>query len=158
MMLSNAELELKAAVGTDAAGKMIIRPISSEDIARGDIDPGLISTFRISFVSSIGELIDNAITEPAGTGTVSGEKVPDLSGMTLREAADYLKATGWPHEIRAAGAEDIGKGENRGKVVRQEPASGVETKETTTLRIWVDLGNLRYSKSTASVTRSGKTC
>ncbi len=142
MMLSNAELELKAAVGTDAAGKMIIRPISSEDIARGDIDPGLISTFRISFVSSIGELTGETTPAPPGTGAVPGAKIPDLTGMTIREATNYLTAAGWPHEIRAAGAEDIGKGENRGKVVRQEPASGVETRKTTTLRIWVDLGNL----------------
>jgi hypothetical protein len=66
MMLSSAELELKAAVGTDAAGKMTIRPISSEDIARGGIDPGLISTFRISFVSSIAIWRKRTVTSTSG--------------------------------------------------------------------------------------------
>jgi predicted flap endonuclease-1-like 5' DNA nuclease len=64
--------------------------------------------------------------------------------MTLREAADYLKAAGWPYEIRAAGAGDIvaGTGENRGKVVRQEPAAAAEAGKTTTVRFWVDLGSM----------------
>jgi hypothetical protein len=56
MMLSNAELELKVAVSSDAKGRVAIRPISSKDLTRGGIDPGMLSTLRINFVSTIGEL------------------------------------------------------------------------------------------------------
>lgn len=56
MMLSNAELELKVAVGSDAKGRVSIRPISSKDLTRGGIDPGMLSTLRISFVSTIAEV------------------------------------------------------------------------------------------------------
>lgn len=144
MMLSSAELELKAAVGTDAAGRMTIKPISSEDIARGGIDPGLVSTFRIGFVSSIGELPEETTSVEPGTGNVHIEKVPDVTGMTIREAADYLKAAGWPYEIRAAGAADMvsGGSENRGKVVKQEPAAATRAEKTTMVRFWVDLGSI----------------
>jgi hypothetical protein len=55
MMLSTAELELKVAVSSDAKGRMSIRPISSQDMAKGKIDPGMLSTLRINYVSSVTE-------------------------------------------------------------------------------------------------------
>jgi hypothetical protein len=52
MILSNAELELKVTVSSDTRGNMSVRPVSSDDIASGNINPGMLSTLRISFVSS----------------------------------------------------------------------------------------------------------
>lgn len=56
MMLSNAELELKVAVNSDEKGRVTIRPISSKDLTRGEIDAAMLSTLRISFVSTVGEI------------------------------------------------------------------------------------------------------
>ncbi len=143
MMLSNADLELKVAVSADAQGKMSIRPIASEDIIRGGIDPGLLSTIRISFVSSIGEIKPQPVPTVDSTGR--GNIVPLLVGRTLDEAAALLKSGGWQFEPHAAGNEEIaaaGK-ENRGRVLRQQPPAGQSVDKTKmTIHIWVDLGNI----------------
>jgi predicted flap endonuclease-1-like 5' DNA nuclease len=145
MMLSNAELEIKVAVSSDAQGKMSIRPISSEDIIRGGIDPGVLSTIRITFVSSISEI--KAGPQPASTGDSAskGNIVPALVGLTLDEAAALLKSRGWQFEPHAASSEEItaaGK-ENRGRVLRQQPqASQSVDKAKTTVHFWIDLGNI----------------
>mgnify|MGYP001565960296 FL=1 len=56
MMLSNAELELKVAVNSDEKGRVTIKPISSKDLTRGGINAAMLSTLRISFVSTVGEI------------------------------------------------------------------------------------------------------
>jgi len=141
MMLSNAELELKVAVSSDAQGKMSIRPISSEDITRGGIDPGMLSTIRINFVSSIGEI--KAEPQPAPT---DGENiVPTMVGLTLEEATALLKSGGWQFEPHAASSEEIAAAdkESRGRVLRQQPPAAQSVDKTkTTLHFWVDLGNI----------------
>ncbi len=144
MMLSNAELELKVAVSSDVQGKMSIRPISSEDILRGGIDPGVLSTIRITFVSSVGEF--KAEAPPASADTAGrGEAVPALVGLTLDEAGALLKSRGWQFEPHAASSDEIaaaGK-ESRGRVLRQEPqASRPADKAKTAVHFWVDLGNV----------------
>lgn len=55
MVLNNAELEIRIAVSSDARGRMAISPISSQDVRRGGIEPGVLSTLRISFVGTVGE-------------------------------------------------------------------------------------------------------
>lgn len=142
MMLSNADLELKVAVSSDAQGKMSIRPISSEDLTRGGIDPGLLSTIRVSFVSSIGEIKP----QPASTSesTARGNTVPALVGLTLDQAVALLSTGGWQFEQHAASSEEIasaGKGSS-GKILQQQPAAGqvVDIKKTT-VHFWVDLGS-----------------
>lgn len=143
MMLSNAELELKVTVSSDAQGKMSIRPISSEDIIRGGIDPGMLSTIRITFVSSIGEI--KAESRPVSTGgnTDSGNTVPALMGLTLDEAAALLKSGGWQFEPHAASSDEIAAAdkESRGRVLRQQPPAAQSVdKMRTTVHLWVDLG------------------
>ena len=145
MMLSNAEVELKVAVSSDAQGKMSIRPISSEDIIRGGIDPGMLSTIRITFVSSIGEIKAEPQPVPTGDSTGRGNIVPFLLGRTLDEAAVLLKSGKWQFEPHAASSEEIktaGK-ESRGRVLRQQPQAGQSVdKAKTTVHLWVDLGNI----------------
>jgi len=143
MMLSNADLELKVAVSTDAKGNMAIRPISSADMSSGAIDPGMVSTIRVSFVSSIGEM---ETKPPQSVGDANGgSSVPTLLGRTLDEAAALLKSSGWQFEMHAAGSEEIaaaGKG-TRGQVLRQQPAAGKSAdKAGTTVHIWANLGSL----------------
>ena len=145
MMLSNAELELRVAVSSDAQGKMAIRPISSEDIIRGGIDPGMLSTIRINFVSSIGEI--KAEPQPVPTSDNTGREniVPVLVSRTLEEALSLLKSSGWQFEPHAASSEEItvaGK-ERPGRVLRQQPTAAQSVDKTkTTVHFWVDLGNI----------------
>lgn len=142
MMLSNADLELKVAVSSNAQGKMSIRPISSDEITRGGIDAGLLSTIRVSFVSSIGEVKPQAV--PASDGTVRGNIVPVLVDRTFDDALTLLKSGGWQFELHAANSEEIAAagGVRRGLVLRQEPLAGRSVEKTKTIvHIWVDLGN-----------------
>jgi hypothetical protein len=140
MMLSNAELDLKVAVSANKQGKMSIRPISSDDLTRGGIDAGMVSTLHISFISSIGEIkqptLDSAVAK--------GNTIPNLKGMLLNEAAVLLKSGGWQFKEHAASREEIaaaGK-DNSGRVLRQQPEAGqTADKVTTTVNFWVDLGN-----------------
>ncbi len=145
MMLNNVELELKVAVNTDALGKITIRPISSADINGGGIDPGMLSTIRINFVSSIGEVTAPPRTTPTPGGGGVSDTVPDLVGLTLNEAASLLKSRGWAFEPHAAGVEEIKTSgeEMRGKIIRQQPYSAEPAdKSTTTVQLWIDLGNM----------------
>jgi hypothetical protein len=143
MMLNSAELELKVAVNTDGSGRMMIRPISSTDLA-GGIDPGLLSTIRIGFISSVGEISGVTQTPITPNGANRANVIPDLSGLTLDEAADLLKTRGWVFEPHAASAEEVqAAGEQKpGRVLRQQPIAGDHVdKSSTTVNFWVDLGN-----------------
>lgn len=144
MMLSNAELELKVGINTDALGRMTIRPISASEILSGGIDAGAISTIRVNFISAIGEVnapVQTGTTTP-GTTTPS-VRVPSLVGLTLDEAAAVLKQSGWTFVPHAATAEEIaGAGaDTRGTVLRQQPAASQPVDKTaTTVEFWTDLG------------------
>ena len=144
MILSNAELELKVAVSSDVKGKMSIKPISSEDILHGSIDPGMISTIRITFVSSIGDIKVEPQSIPSSDTIIREEKVPLLTGLTLDAAIKLLKIGGWQFEPHAASKEEIAiLKTNTGKVLRQQPAAGHSVdKSNTTISFWVDLGNI----------------
>jgi hypothetical protein len=61
MILNNADIEVKVLVDS-ANGKISIKPISSEDLRVGSIDPGLLSTLRISFISTVEEPIEETIS------------------------------------------------------------------------------------------------
>jgi len=47
-----------------ADGKINIRPVSSEDLRIGSIDPGLLSTLRISYVSTVEEPVEEPASPP----------------------------------------------------------------------------------------------
>lgn len=143
MMLSNAELELKVAVSSDAQGKMSIKPISSEDVIRGGIDPGLLSTIRVTFVSSIGEIKPQPV--PTADRTARGNIVPVLVGRMLDGAAALLKSGGWQFELHAASREEVAAAEkeSRGRILRQQPPAGQSADKTkTTVHLWVNLGSI----------------
>jgi hypothetical protein len=48
-VIANAELEVKAAVSVDAAGRTVVHTLSAQDLYRGGIDPGVLSTVRVGF-------------------------------------------------------------------------------------------------------------
>ena len=143
MVLNSADLELRVAISYDAAGKIALSPISSEDIGRGGIDPALISTVRFSFVSSIGDLK----AEPAAAGDIfaeAGDKIPSVVGMKPEKAAALLKSSGWKYAAQAASAKESTTRQGTGQVVRQQPEAGQQAdKAQTVIRFWIDLGNTR---------------
>lgn len=83
MLLSTAELEVKAAVRSDAKGALSLQPISVSDITRGTVNPGLLSTFRLQFVATAGE------AEPPA-GPAPKRSVADLVAE-LRGRADVSR-------------------------------------------------------------------
>jgi predicted flap endonuclease-1-like 5' DNA nuclease len=148
MMLSSAELELKVSVGSDANGRMLVRPVSSLDISRGGIEPGMLSTLRINLISSVGE--SSGRFTPAATPTPAKpddrkKQVPDLAGLTVDAAIARLKAGQWKYVANAAGSEEIAAaGEGlQGKVMRQKPvAAATVDPEKETVQFWVNLGSI----------------
>ena len=86
MMLNSAELELKVAVSSDVKGRMSICPISSQELRRGGIDPAMLSTIRISFISTIGET-----KQPAAPSTTP----PTAPKRTLSEIIKEIHSRGW---------------------------------------------------------------
>jgi len=62
VVLNNADLEVKVTVDSEQ-GKLMVRPVSSEEIRIGSIDPGLLSTLRISYVSTLEETPLGTVTE-----------------------------------------------------------------------------------------------
>ncbi len=144
MMLSTAELELKVSVRSDASGKMMIKPVSSDEISKGAIDPGLLSTVRINFVSTLGEVQTQPKREPAPPGNA----VPSVIGLSMKAAGGLLSSRGWVFEMHAASREEVaaGTGESRGTVLRQLPKPlQIADKKTAVVHIWINLGgaNLR---------------
>jgi hypothetical protein len=67
MILNNAEIEVKVLVDS-SEGKISIKPVSAEDLRVGSIDPGLLSTLRISFVSTVQEPVEETV--PPGVESV----------------------------------------------------------------------------------------
>ena len=146
MILNNADLELKVAVNSDSCGKMSISPISIEDISRGDIDPGLLSTLRISFISSISEAKPG--TNTTSLSSTVANNIPSLKGILLEKAVNVLKSGGWRYEVHAATSTDLAKSDIKilGVVVKQTPESGqLIDKQKAVINIWVNLGNVPVS-------------
>jgi hypothetical protein len=55
LVVSDAQLEVKAALNSDEQGRLAVKTISSQDISQGGIDPGLISTMQINYVAAAGD-------------------------------------------------------------------------------------------------------
>lgn len=145
MILSNAELEVKVTVSSDTRGNMSVRPVSSDDIASGNINPAMLSTLRMSFVSSIGEFASRTPIATTPEAISQTDIVPAITGMRLNDATAFLKASGWQFEAHAVSGNEIGPAEKGqlGKVVRQEPAASEHAdKSAVVIQFWVDLGNI----------------
>ncbi len=55
LVVSEAQLEVKAALSADSKGRLAVQTISAKDISQGGLDPGLVSTMQINFVATAGE-------------------------------------------------------------------------------------------------------
>ena len=63
LVVSEVQLEVKAALSTDSKGRLAVQTISAQDISQGGIDPELVSTININFVATAGEPLPEA-TKP----------------------------------------------------------------------------------------------
>lgn len=81
MVLANAELELKAAILTDSQGRLTVKTFSSQDILRGSINPGVLSTVKVNFVATLGETLPSQ-SSPAA----------DAPKRTPQDVIDSVKA------------------------------------------------------------------
>lgn len=61
MILNNADIEVKVLVDS-TNGKISIKPVSAEDLRIGSIDPGLLSTIRINYISTVEEPIEETVS------------------------------------------------------------------------------------------------
>ena len=55
LAISEAELEVKAAMGQNGGGTLAFQPLSAADVRSGGISPGLVSSVRVRFVATAGE-------------------------------------------------------------------------------------------------------
>lgn len=142
MMMSGAELEIKVAVA-QTRGSTRVRPISLDDILEGGINPGMLSTVRISLVGSI----DDAPETVRESTPVAPKKqlAPNLAGLTLKDADTRLKRGKWKFVAHAASRKDLAAAEENsaGRVVRQQPEAGAPIERNNeTIHFWLNLGSI----------------
>ena len=65
--ISEAELEVKAAVGRRADGTVVLETISTEDMRSGAITPGLLSTVRVQYVAVAADTVVPVSEQPTRT-------------------------------------------------------------------------------------------
>ena len=90
IILNNADIEVKVLVDS-ADGKINIRPVSAEDLRIGSIDPGLLSTLRISYVSTVEDTIEET-PSPAAVESVK-EPAQLIEQVMNRKDIQKLAAT-----------------------------------------------------------------
>lgn len=78
LVVSEAQLEVKAALSMDSEGQLAVQTISVQDISQGGIDPGLVSTVQINFVATPGE----PQTEGSKPNRISTDVIKEVSKQT----------------------------------------------------------------------------
>jgi hypothetical protein len=78
MVLANAELELKAAILSDAQGHLTVKTFSSQDILRGSINPAMLSTVKVNFVATLGETLPSQSSPATGGPQRTPQDIVDL--------------------------------------------------------------------------------
>mgnify|MGYP000864014449 CR=1 FL=1 len=69
MVMSEASLEIKAAVSQTSSGELVIEPLSSAHLA-GNLNPMAVSTVKVSFVATASSPdLQAPVTSPAGNGS-----------------------------------------------------------------------------------------
>ncbi len=84
LVVSEAQLEVKAALNADVQGGLAVQTISAQAISQGGIDPGLVSTVKINFTATRGEPASD-ITQPKRTSTEVVEEVSKRQDVVAME-------------------------------------------------------------------------
>jgi hypothetical protein len=82
MVLSEAALEIKAAIGQTKSGELLVEPLSSAHLA-ARLEAAAISTLRLSFVATASEMGAQLPAPPSGGGTGAA---PGLARLTREQA------------------------------------------------------------------------
>ena len=91
LVVSEAQLEVKAALSADSQGRLAVQTISSQDISQGGIDPGLVSSMKINYVATPGEP-QPEVTKPKRSSTdVVKEVSKQTDVVTMEKILGRLK-------------------------------------------------------------------
>jgi hypothetical protein len=95
MVMSEATLDIKAAISRSSDGELLIEPMSSAQLA-GRLNAAAISTVRLNFVATASEPASPAAPTPgAGSGNTSGGSTPPSgpgSRLTREQALAAFQA------------------------------------------------------------------
>ncbi len=83
LVLARAELEAKVALKTDAAGRLSLQPMSSQDLLQSKLQAGGISTLRVNFVATAGD--------PSVAAGAPPTLKPDEVAGRVRQLPDLLR-------------------------------------------------------------------
>lgn len=75
MLLSDADLEVKAAVRSDEEGRLTVQTFTAQEIRQGGIDPGVLSSFRVRFLAAAAE--PGAVPSQVGPRKLDRDQVID---------------------------------------------------------------------------------
>ena len=84
LVLSQAQLEVKAAVSADDERGMALKTISAKDISQGGIDPRLVSSLNFNFVATAGE------AAPRGPSRTPAEVVDEVKNRSAVVAMEKI--------------------------------------------------------------------
>lgn len=102
MVMSEAALEIKAAIGRSASGELLVEPLSSAHLA-GQLNAAAISTVRLNFVATASEA---PVTPPPAAGTPTGSTPPRftreqaLAVFAAQDDVQRLEKLIGPFELR----------------------------------------------------------
>ncbi len=114
-VIADAELEIKAAVSVDAAGRTIVQTLSARELYEGAIDPGVLSTVRVGFTVTPREVLPKEPLQAEQPNREPEEVIKDLRSRT--DVAALAKILG-DLEIQATYVPE----EKRWLVVARDPS------------------------------------
>jgi hypothetical protein len=84
LVVSEAQLEVKAALSSDSHGRLAVQTISAQAVSQGGIDPGLVSTVKINFMATRGEPASD-VSKPKRNSTEVVAEVSKLQDVVAME-------------------------------------------------------------------------
>lgn len=89
LVLSNAEIEVKVGVKTDAQGKLNIQTISAQDIRQSGLNADALSTLKVSFVATATEAQPSPL-RATGPVRTKEDVIGELSKQPVLAALDKI--------------------------------------------------------------------
>lgn len=133
MVMSEAVLEIKAAIGRAANGELLVEPLSSTHLA-SQLNAAAISTVRLNFVATASEVpaaAAPATGTSAGTGSSNGSTPPRLTreqalaAFAAQDDVQRLEKLIGPFELRTQFVSGSGQwivqaSDPAGRIVREQ--------------------------------------
>lgn len=131
MVMSEAMLEIKAAIGRSGTGELLVEPLSTAQLA-GQLNAAAISTVRLNFVATASEPAATTTASPPSTGDTTGGNTPPrftrdqaLAAFGAQEDVKRLEQLIGPFELRTQFVPSTGHwlvqaSDPAGRVVREQ--------------------------------------